>query len=74
MTKINKTELIYNYLKQGNSLTQLDAYEKFGTTRLSAIIYNLRHTYDADIISETIIAKDRFGNDCFIARYKLNAA
>lgn len=74
MTKISKTQLIHNYLKQGHSLTQVEAYEKFGTTRLSAIIYSLRHAYNADIISETIIVKDRFGNDCFVASYKLNAA
>lgn len=33
---------ILNYLKDGNSITQIDALNKFGCFRLAARIYELR--------------------------------
>jgi len=39
---MNTTNKILEYLKKGNSITPLEALEKFGTIRLGARIYELR--------------------------------
>lgn len=42
---------VRNYLLQGNSITQLEALNLFGSLRLSAIIFNLRKE-GMDIVME----------------------
>lgn len=37
------TGRILEYLKKNKSITSMEAFEKFGATRLSAIIYTLRN-------------------------------
>jgi hypothetical protein len=37
-----QNQLILNYLKKGNSITSLEALQKFNCFRLSARIFNLR--------------------------------
>lgn len=68
MKKVNKTRLILEYLKEGNTLTQLEATEKFGTTRLGSIIFGLRKKYEIE--TEIISAKDRWGDTSPVAKYK----
>jgi len=46
---MNKTQSILNYLKAGNTITDMKAAQFFSSYRLSAIIYELRHRYDLDI-------------------------
>ena len=67
--RTSKTELIKKWLESGNQITQVLAHEKFGTTRLSSIIYSLRYNYGMNIITDNITVKDRFGNDCHVASY-----
>lgn len=38
-----QTDMILEYLKQGNSITPLEALHKFGCLRLGARIYDLKH-------------------------------
>lgn len=68
---MNKTNAVEAYLKRGNTLTQVEAYELFGTTRLSAIIYVLRHDRGLHIITDKVEVKDRFGDTCPVGRYHL---
>lgn len=42
-SKKSQTQAIREYLLQGHTLTPLEALEKFGCFRLSAIIYVLKH-------------------------------
>ena len=39
---MTQTQAIYEYLKQGNSITPLDALQKFGCFRLGARIWELK--------------------------------
>ena len=39
---MNKTKLILNWLQQGRSISSLVAFEEFGTTRLSGVIFKLK--------------------------------
>ena len=45
---------VRNYLLKGNSITPLEALHKFGSLRLSALIYNLRWEEGFPIITEKI--------------------
>lgn len=46
---MNKTKIIKEYLEQGNIITDMKAVELCQSYRLSAIIYELRHTYEMNI-------------------------
>ena len=64
---MNKTTAVLNYLKRTkNGITSLEAIEKFGATRLSAIVYALKEKgYIFKDRTEECV--DRYGNT---ARYK----
>lgn len=68
---MNKTLAVKNYLEEKGEITSMDAIKKFGATRLSAIIYNLRHNYGMNIINRTNKMKDRFGHICYYDTYVL---
>lgn len=46
---MNKTKIIKEYLEAGNIVTDMKAVELCQSYRLSAIIYELRHTYEMNI-------------------------
>lgn len=68
---MNKTLAVKNYLEEKGEITSMDAIKKFGATRLSAIIYNLRHNYGMNIVNRTNKMKDRFGHTCYYDTYVL---
>ena len=51
MKKLSQKEQVKKYLEEGNTLTPLEALNKFGSFRLGAIIHTLRHEEDMDIIN-----------------------
>ena len=51
---MNKTKAIMEHLINIGSITTWEAIESYRATRLSAIIFNLRHQYNMNIISEPI--------------------
>jgi hypothetical protein len=61
MKKMNKTIAVKDHLERIGEITSMEAINLFGATRLSSIIYNLRHNYDMDIKNKTNVMKDRFG-------------
>ncbi len=66
---MNKTEQVLKYLKEGHSITSWEAIQKFGATRLSSIIFELRKKFDIkDVFYEDI---DRYGNLCRYKKYFL---
>ena len=71
ITKITKKKLVESHLLKKKSITSWEAIELYGATRLSAIIFILRDKWD--IVTKTITAKDRFGNDITFAKYVLNS-
>lgn len=68
---MNKTSRVLQYLKENGSITSWEAIQEFGATRLSAIIFNLRHKYNLNIISERIEFTDRYGYKSSFAKYIL---
>lgn len=70
--KKTQTSEVLNYLmKHKKGITSMEAFEKFGATRLSAIIFNLRHNHGYDIEVEEEKTKNRYGNTVAFTRYRL---
>jgi hypothetical protein len=67
---MTKKQMVLEFMKAGNAITSLVAIQKFGATRLSAIIYDLKAD-GYDFITTNVTVKDRFSNDCNVAEYKL---
>lgn len=65
-----KTQLVLEHLLKKGSITSWDAIKKYGATRLSAIIFNLRKR-GYDIVTLEIDGKDRYGQRCPYAKYIL---
>ena len=55
------------HLKQYGSITSWEAFEKYGITRLSARIYNLRRYHN--ILSKQITTTNRYGNTVNYVKY-----
>ena len=60
--------MIQEYLREGNSITPIEALNLFGAFRLSAIIYILKYDYGMDIKTEMVYEE---GGKRY-ARYSLN--
>ena len=59
---MNKTNAIIKHLMENGSITSWEAIKEYGATRLSAIIYVLRHKYGMNIVSDDIEFIDRYGS------------
>lgn len=66
---MNKHQLVKRHLQEFGSITSWEAIEKYGATRLSAIIYNLRYRDGMNINTMMIEATDRYGNVSPYAKY-----
>lgn len=62
------TGRVLNHLQKHGSITSMEAFKKYGATRLSAIIFNLRH-YGFKIESEDVCMKNRFGEKTVFSKY-----
>lgn len=70
----NKTQIsdIKKYLENHKKgITSLEAIDKFGATRLSSIIYVLRHKHGMNIQAEDKKVKTRYGRTAVVANYRL---
>ena len=62
-------ELIEKHLLEKGKIMSWEAFEIYGITRLSHIIYVLRRKYD--IISVSTTKKNRYGHYCTYSTYTL---
>ena len=67
----NLTQAIINHIKRFGSITSKEAFELYGATRLSGIIFNLKKM-GWDIVTEREQVPTRYGKNVSIARYRLN--
>lgn len=58
---MNKTEAVALHLVEKGSITSWEAIKEYGATRLSAIIFNLRHNRGMNIRNERVNFTDRYG-------------
>ncbi len=66
-----KIEMVKKHLKKKKSITSWQAIELYKATRLSSIIFNLRHTYDWNIESKQMSKKDSNGENLNFVKYVL---
>ena len=69
--KMTKTKAVLQHLEEFGNITSWEAIKEYGATRLSAIIFNLRHKYNMNIVNETIDFVDRYGSHSSFAKYIL---
>lgn len=66
--KQTQTSNVKSYLLAGNTLTSVEAYEKFGCTRLASRIFDMRKS-GITIKTEMVEGRNRYGSYCRYARY-----
>lgn len=69
--KETKIKQVHEHLLKYGEIDTWTAIQKYGATRLSAIIYRLRNEYDMNIETHERCVKDRNNNTCNYALYKL---
>ena len=67
----SKTSEVLRHLREHGSITSNEAWELYGATRLSAIIFNLRRK-GHDISTVDTDTTDRYGHRVTYARYVLH--
>lgn len=68
--KITQRERVKDILLTNKiGITSFDAFKRFGITRLSAIIYDLRHKEGMDIVSIPETRRNRYGDKTTFDRY-----
>lgn len=70
MAKKSQREMILDYLENGYSITQMEAIELFGCTRLAARINELRDE-GYPIKSKMISSKNRYGVPMSYCEYSI---
>lgn len=62
---------VKRWLESGKSITSRQAIVMFGCTRLSAVIYVLKHEHNMPIETDKVTVKNRNGRWVEIAKYRL---
>lgn len=65
--KVSKLDKVLEHLQTYGSITSWEAIQKYGATRLSAIIYELRKHHRIDSVD--VEHKDMLGNNLVFSRY-----
>lgn len=68
--RMTQEKMVAQHLRECGCITSWEAFEDYGVTRLSAIIYNLRKV-GWNITSENLTIKNRYGNTTTVAKYVL---
>ena len=66
----SQCDRILDAMRRGESVTQLDAWMRFGVRRLGARIYDLKKQ-GIEIVSEDVEVQNRFGEPCKVSSYFL---
>lgn len=61
--------IVYRYLMEGHTITSLEAIEKFGITRLSAVIFNIEKMTGKAPNRRMIPVLNRYGKTVRVAEY-----
>ena len=70
--KPKQVERILDYLRTHKQITQLDAYQDLGIMRLGARMWEIQHQLGIPVITEIIEVKNRRGETCHVAAYRLS--
>lgn len=67
----NQCRRIVDYVSEHGSITAQEAMNELGIFRLAARVSDLKD-YGFKVSREMIKVKNRFGEDCHVARYKVD--
>ena len=70
MGKATQNQRVIDYMTQFGSITQYEALADLGVMRLASRISDLR-TQGFDIKKEMITVRNRFEEECHVARYSM---
>lgn len=70
MGKVSQKSKVLNHLQNHRCITSMEAFAKYGVTRLSSIIFNLRKE-DYLIKTTKVTRRNQEGNSCTYAEYSL---
>ena len=70
--KLSQRDDVIRHLMTEGSITAWEAIKEYGSTRLSAIVYELRKK-GWNIESEMVTSKNRYGNTVQFARYRFKS-
>ena len=68
--KITQSQRVIEYIERFGSITQLEALKDLGVMRLASRISDLKKQ-GYPIISSVETVKNRYGENCYIKRYRL---
>lgn len=71
--KDTQVRRVLRFMREHGSITPLQAIEAFGCTRLAAVIHTIRHKWNIDVDMEIVAVRNRYGETCHVARYRLAA-
>ena len=66
--KITQSSAVLNHLRKRGSITSREAFELYGATRLSGLIFNYKK-HGINIVTEMRETTNRYGNKVRYARY-----
>ena len=66
---MTKTKAVLMHLEEKGEITSWEAIKEYGATRLSAIIWTLRHRYNLNITDEWVSFTDRYGSHSQFKKY-----
>ena len=68
MEKTTQSSAVLNHLRTRGSITSKEAFELFGATRLSGLIFNYKK-HNINIVTEMCETTNRYGNKVRYAKY-----
>jgi hypothetical protein len=71
--KATQTERVLDYINEFGSITQLEALSQLGVMRLASRVSDLKKL-GYPITSEIVAVKNRYGENCYIKKYRLAVA
>ena len=71
MRKARQKALVLAHLKSNGSITQAEAWNAYHISRLSAVIYDLKHHDGIDIITDMVYTRNAYGDACSYGVYRL---
>lgn len=69
---LNQKQEVLRHIREHGSITSWEAFKEYGITRLSAIIYKLRHKENLSISKIDVTTKNRYNNTVTFAKYIIN--
>jgi len=67
---MSQAERVLQYLKNGNTITTLNAFNELGITRLAARVHELKRD-GYNVMKKTITVNNRYDEKCSVAEYYL---